>query len=903
MKNLIYIASLALMLLTISCSKSDFDNESILDGNKDAVQITARIAPYISTNVSTRANKTDAEKNINNTCLAVFRDDKCIDVRYSATSNATFVIAKDQLEDGDRFYIIANIDGDPTDRIKDNSTIDELLGITTSVSNNVLFEPTSANIDTWALPMFGVYEITDVDNLPGIVPVPLESLYAKMNFTIWSKPEQEAVGHDKASFHLESIELHNVPKTVDFVGGTANSTNDVVEVYEEVFDGSYSLDQNKCFAQGNSKTASFVCYVPERFLKPTTAAENYTYPFGNIADLDDNERERYPQRYKPLLVEGRKATFVRFKGEYINHQGHNYIVSYDIYFGEDNYGNFDIERNKQYNHNVTIKGILVNQDESENQNGISIDHRVDVTRVAPIITNLRRETLLDSHFEVRPLRIRKNPDYTGSTNGATVKVEVSYKDQADSKWVGIESSFGGKVTQDAGTYLVDSELPANKKNAAGKRRYFTDGLPQSLQDPVDNIPVTEDGEETVWIYIDEANPANAGDKVRIATITVTYIVNGTPYGDPIIYDLNQRELFKVTKGENNYLIEYEEEYLHNFDADDSFGVTDYEGMKWGLDGEQLSYEHQAILVHNSGMESLTKNIRSAVMAHSPFYDFYLTRDFNKSTYYFENEEQYTGIVHNHNGWTFCKEIIDEVNSTEHSSDLSDDIKVLTLAQDPKSAVEYCYNKNKRNAKGEVAEMVWYLPAIDEIEEIVMSQYDGNYSYIRFEDFRDKFYWSSQPAFYRNIFLVDRASFGAPGDRMGHFMTDNKNYARATKVHFNGGDPNDSNNYTIENSGTATNAYYNYLYMFTGDSFFALNTDVKEQHIHTVESLLKRGSCDVSTKCGSSQNNGEYWQFKWDNNDVDETTEKLYPWSIERVEPGYKHRKDDLARVRCVRKQQ
>jgi hypothetical protein len=33
-------------------------------------------------------------------------------------------------------------------------------------------------------------------------------------------------------------------------------------------------------------------------------------------------------------------------------------VTYNVYLGEDNYGNFDTERNCEYYHNVTIRGIL-----------------------------------------------------------------------------------------------------------------------------------------------------------------------------------------------------------------------------------------------------------------------------------------------------------------------------------------------------------------------------------------------------------------------------------------------------------------------------------------------------------------------------------------------------------------
>lgn len=57
-------------------------------------------------------------------------------------------------------------------------------------------------------------------------------------------------------------------------------------------------------------------------------------------------------------------------------------------------------------------------------------------------------------------------------------------------------------------------------------------------------------------------------------------------------------------------------------------------------------------------------------------------------------------------------------------------------------MEYCVNKNKRNSDGTIDydNMTWYLPAIDEIEDICI----GGYS--EFEVFQDKYYWSSQPAY-------------------------------------------------------------------------------------------------------------------------------------------------------------
>lgn len=105
------------------------------------------------------------------------------------------------------------------------------------------------------------------------------------------------------------------------------------------------------------------------------------------------------------------------------------------------------------------------------------------------------------------------------------------------------------------------------------------------------------------------------------------------------------------------------------------------------------------------------------------YDFYLTRDGVKE-----------GLtVRDYSGYDFTKEIASNTNSG---------ISILATNSQPQSAVEYCVNKNKRNSDGSIDydNMTWYLPAIDEIEDICK----GGYS--EFEVFQDKYYWSSQPAY-------------------------------------------------------------------------------------------------------------------------------------------------------------
>ena len=887
-----YILALAVAVATTSCTLTDIDTTVNGTDSRNSVQIVGRIVSFSECDVDTRAEgKNVDESSTQSMCLAVFdSNNECKEApRYSKGNNITFTLERTKLNNGDKLYIFANI-ADPTGSadIGVGKPLDNFLKIVAPVNNITTFPTLTLDIDgteqtVKCLPMIGCYEIVDKDNMPALIPIPLEALYAKMVFTISVTPEQKVDGIDPASFTFEKYEVYNVPIGVDFAG--AGETNDDGDdnILTTPYSGKLAVGEND-FAQGSDEI-KFSFYLPERFLKPTVAAENYKYPFGFIKDLDEDEARRYPQRYKPELVKDRKATYVKIYGEFIDHQSHNFKVEYHVYVGKDNYGNFDVERNKQYNNSLTIKGISASKDGSTNTDAISIDYRVNVTRVEPIIVNLRRETLLDSHFEVRPLRIRKNPTYTGKETNTSVMVEVIYKDQADAKWVGIERSFGnGEVqTTIGGAYLVASELGTNRTNAAGKRRYFTSNLTESLQSPV-TIPITDDG-ETVWIYVDEALSANAKDGVRSATIKVSYLVNEVPYGDPIYYTISQRELFPVTYGSNKYLIEYHEEYLHNYDADDSYGQTDYEGMQWGLDGEKISEinkNHKAYVTEPGGDDGVSSAIYNSVVTKAnAYYDFYMPRDIDKSKWYIEGDF----TLHERAGHDFTNEIVQ-----------AQSIAQCNLAEVPTSAVQYCLSKNKKGENN------WYLPAIDEIEEIVMSTYgedQDQYSYSRFPDFQAKFYWSSQPAYTRNYFDGQRTL----GDRWGIYQQDNLYYARATKVKYEnttGGGASDPDNYHNEGSGipmgghpwgsgngTVTSNIYCHQYIsgnisgtqWTGYSYNGTIDEVPDSG-KTIEG---------SNYYGTSALSGSH---KWKH-----TLIRPEPY----YEPGYK-RRTDYARVRCVRKQ-
>ena len=468
------------------------------------------------------------------------------------------------------------------------------------------------------------------------------------------------------------------------------------------------------------------------------------------------------------------------------------------------------------------------------------------------------------------------------------------------RWIGLERSFGNGVAPNTSTkYCIGSGDYG--PSSAGKRKYFTTDLTygtlnKSLTDatkgellysdsdgavkagfskdggqtvivPVHNNPVHGNVAssilgECVWLYVDEcdeeAEASTVPGAVRSATIRVTYgsVDDGTfkpdsedSYDD---YVINQHLLFKIDKDQNNnpigpYYIEYEEEYLYNFDAEDDFNnnQTFDNGMTWGLEGAQLSFDHKAMYASSEGeiSASVTTIVNNLVQERSPYYDFYLTDDVRPAQ----------ADVHSLAGYDFTKEIINDINNTSRNTNTSYTIGALELDKKPRCAIEYCYNRNKRNASGQVVETNWYMPAIDELQEIVSSN-----AYSEFEEFQGYFYWSCQPAYTpRYLYYEPQGlSFGI-GQRHGSFAIDNVDYARATRTVYK------NSEYTYDASGAT--GYYDVFHIIN-DWWFSDN---------------------ISTKSTKTPFTHSYMGNSW-------TAPAMS------MQPGYKLRTDNC-RVRAVRK--
>ncbi len=851
MRYLKSIVAFATLIFAASCAVDNIDMPSAKPDNGDQITIMGRITRFDDYEVSTRGVKHGDEGKITSMALAIFKlndtEDglagNCEYYFHSASQQELLITITrgDLFEKGERYamYVFCNMPGMgdfESGYFKDGdggTSLADMLAKAYSV--------TDLNIPENGFPMIGSlgdtfsenidkdgkeFILSPVDSngdltLPTIngtesdfLTIPMKAIYAKVNFSIAVDPDQTIEGNYTPQFSINSYTLCNVTTSVTFNKST-NSVGKTDEVGESVVKDLPGLKISGNQEAVGASTIDFSFYLPERLLTPATSADEYEYPFvkgtySTQVDSDGNgyrdEDEKYFQRYKSKLVsDDQRATHICIEGTYRDHQNHEHNVAYTIYLGKDNYSDFNILRNGEYFNYVTIRGIQNTDDMSNKDGAVSIDHRVEVDRTEqPAIISLRREVLLDSHFEVRPLRIRKS-DVANIPNDIThVKVEVV--NPTTTNWMRLERSFG------EGGDGAGKDIYIKEGVSAGKRKYFTFDLITGSNDTTngDLAPLTEstevivplnDEEQCVWIYVDECT--EVGDEVRAGIVKVTYgNDNGTKFTPTtdstypaVSYVINQRKLFEVkyddpstTADENRkYHIEYEEEYLHNFDADDNYGQTEYEGMQWGLPGIQLSYDNDALYFDSSGglVDSFFTRIINWIKSNAgvnPQYDFYIPKH--------DTSVSRQAKKRDFRGYVFSSEIINVVNGQDnHDTDTSNNIDVLQLDEKPDSAIEYCYNKNKRNRNGQVAwtgnsdNHNWYLPAIDEIEDIVMSKYGENntqYTYARFIEFQTQYYWSSQPSYIRNHAYYDIWNTV----KRGKYYIDDDSHARSTSVSYN-----------------------------------------------------------------------------------------------------------------------
>ena len=780
-KIAIYILAAASLCLASCISLEDGFNP-VQEGKK--LTVMASVADFNSLNVNTKALE-EEESRVNELTMLIFDSGNAIvgrpvnlsggsSVFMIDTQNALIIDGKNQqipmkndqaMLDSCSIYMVANcwhkLEGMTINKVS------ELLAVDIPVE--------AIDIPANGIPMIGVQSGFDLSKdrpeaASTVADIVMDKLYAKVNVRFQVNADQVI---NTPLFNLKGWTVSNIPAAVRLGepaegAETENATGEVLATTSPSSVLSYgrpTIYHSESVA--NPDYFQFTFYVPEHKVNPTI----------NVTDTVGVPRSEW-QRYKPKFCSNtQKPMFVTVKGAYTDHHGQVRDVTYSLYLGQNNTDNFHINRNQELNNIITIKGLTnsvggADWNPNTPENNISVDHRVDVADNGFSIS-MEREALLDSHFEVRPMDVFVS-------NGGKVVVTVNSTESATDgdDWLRIEKS----------------KESADHIAGVGVRKYFTTDLViNTLATDGRSVTINSGDDSRIWLYFDENT--NVYDKTvegsqmhRDITLTVDYYAdaNSDVITQTKTFSFRQMNLWRVRNAANTryYDIEYHEEYLYNYVSNDNYGKTT-NGMDWGLDGVQLSHIYDACYLNTStaNIIELILSIfgwnKEAIINNSlkklnppPLYDFYLSRD----------TQQPELKVRDYSGYDFNVEITSYLLAN-YSNNPDAKLKGICLNEDPKSAIAYCNNKNKRNSEGLVDSLIWYLPASDEIEEIAASAYQ-EFNGV----FQGNMYWSCQPAYIYNHLDVDlyRERFIVGGyvdygqDIEGDYYIDDVYRARATR---------------------------------------------------------------------------------------------------------------------------
>lgn len=698
-------------------------------------------------NVSTRGTdpKTAAEQQINNIHVFIFDNagkylqasgnDAFQGYRYQE-GNTTMVLNRTLFEGIEQdpsnatVVVLANM---PKETFKDENqdAIPDGINNLTDLENYVFNLSTfSATLPEGGLPMMvrkdGVNLAPDDETTTGSVRVEtlqMESLMARIDLNFSLEPAQASGSKDYPSLRFDAVRVGNFPKG-GRVAAQLTADNPTVTTGVQLLQEATEIKQLADFTgryirEGQPQTLTLYMFEHGRAAKAlneVVVEGKKPFPDGNYPQ---NITEAEKQRYKNWLADA-EAAYIELEGIYTNHNDYKYKVTYRLYPGKDATADFTIKRNCQYKNNITVSGITVNGQGKE----ALLDTRVNIdTQANPYFIEMLREREHDAHFNVTPMDV-----YIYDGGSVTVKILNPTEDT----WIRMEPM---KISPTA-----EGKIAA--VNAGdGKRQYFTtDLVTQTLKNNTEytvTYPTGSTGthEERIYFYIDENVPQTGvtkdGDPVpaREATIEITYTRPEGEEGKPThtreipIRQAGMQAVYfnKFETGQwihtckSYYIyIEDNEEYLAHYDGKNKYTDT-YEGFKWGLNG-------------------VTSGLGVPSGSH---YNLYMRW-----------------------GWRNTMQIMDAYRQSDQWPGHE-----MTLNDTPSGAAEYCYNKNKRDAYGNVVEARWFLPTISELE------YALEKFYVDYEVFQDKWYWSSNPG--------ATGTFGNNGEDPA--------YARATRIYYNPSD--------------------------------------------------------------------------------------------------------------------
>ena len=463
-----------------------------------------------------------------------------------------------------------------------------------------------------------------------------------------------------------------------------------------------------------------------------TIDKNTGYPAGVYDEAHGIDRR---QNYKPLCAaDPDNSAAVELHAFYSTYNDDGtgsatYEVRYTLYLGSNHTDNFEVKRNHQYKNNITITGLTR---AGNNPEHITFDTRVNITEQDnEFYIAMLRERNHDAHFCVTPMDVYLFADASAQPTMEVILGEVPDNSEAPTAetvpdWIRMERIPAGNMENGSvPATLTSTNLATGQPWYAGngKRKYFTTNLLSDLAESGKHVTI-ENTRDRVYFYLDENLSATTD---RDATVTLIYKENGQEVKRRTIL-IEQTHFLPVTYTEyyddritglikdyfhtdpQNIYMEAYEEYLDHYDPLNEYQTNQiYDGLQWGLNGVTINDINVTRFVYwpglfqeQSGYENFTINA--------------------KDNYY--------------QGLEFTNQIINDARTHDGYDETE-----MTLNTTPRSAAEYCYNRNKRNTDGTVsnANKKWFLPAIRQMEE-ALTQY-----YTKYNEFQSNFYWSSSAA--------------------------------------------------------------------------------------------------------------------------------------------------------------
>ena len=625
---------------------------------------------------------------------------------------------------------IANVEettfplNETTRRPSNINTLDDLLNFVYKPNNGV-----ALGLPTDGMPMLGIkYEQNLVTNATNALTIDMQALMARIDVNVQIDSEHGSTG-GLPRMQLVEWTAKNLPLQVPLIQPSKTLA---------LGDNKRTIT-TKSTQQITNRTGeiSLSFYMFENIQEKTG---EYNYP--DSVEVDER------QRYKPLIADTENATCIELHTFYTTYNNYLYDATYTLYLGANHTDDFKVYRNRQYKNNVTVKGITK---VGNNPDHITLDARVNITTDNPFFISILRERNHDAHFCVTPMDVYMFQDNDETDN---VKMEVSISEPDDHTWIRMEKVTAAQML--AGEAPNEKCIALGKENpyhaGNGKRRYFTTSLMSEL---VDNHTITlYTSRDRIYFYIDEnltledrfANihfkytGPDGTTKERDMQISQTHLLPVTieEYYDPELLDGGVVPwLGKGAKRTVTIYMEVVEEYLEHYDPLNEFNenIQKYNGLPWGGRGKYIGNEE--------GLIFKKYKLKTDVMS--------LQWEYNNKWY--DTHAEFEVSQNWYQGLLVTNRIIQDLGHSE-----------MNLNEQPESAAEYCYNRNKRDDKGNVLDpsKKWFLPGIRQMEKSLTKYYN------QFSEFQNNFYWSSSAS-----------------EAVGETSGQSPDYARSTKIDPNG----------------------------------------------------------------------------------------------------------------------